>query len=85
MGMGTTLPIGEQTRERLEDLRGDDFRSWDAFVNFLADEHERYQAQVNDPNTADIVARLDRLEDGVATVEERTGEIERTLEEVTRR
>jgi hypothetical protein len=83
--MGTTLPIGEQTRERLEDLRDDGFRSWDAFVNFLADEHERYQEQVDDPNSGEIVARLDRLEDGVATVEERTGEIERTLEEVTRR
>lgn len=33
----TSIPCGEQTRDRLEDLRGDKYKNWDAFLNHLAD------------------------------------------------
>lgn len=76
MAMGTTLPCGDRTRDRLEELRGDDFQSWDAFLNFLADEHERCES--GGATDSDLAVMQDSLE----IVEERTGRIERQLEEL---
>ncbi len=44
----STLPCGTSTRERLEELRGDDFRSWDSFLNYLGDLFEEYNDEYRD-------------------------------------
>jgi hypothetical protein len=79
----TTIPCSETTHERLEDLRGGDFRSWDAFLNALADAYE-------DDGTDDLGVAgstisgpvLDDIQKSLETVETRTGRIEKTLEDL---
>mgnify|MGYP000344252145 CR=1 FL=1 len=76
MGMGeTSIPCREETRDRLSDLRGNEYKSWDAFLNHLADEFNGDGADVSG---------LDSMGRSIETVEERTGRIERLLEDLTR-
>lgn len=80
----SSLPCGTSTRERLEEMRGENFRSWDAFLNYLGDMFEEYDEEYANSGFDDGVADLESLASSVETVEERTGRIERTLEELQR-
>jgi len=72
----TSIPCNEATRDRLDDLRDGQYKSWDAFLNQLADDW-----QGESDTTVD---GLDSLARAMETVEERTGRIERTLEDLQR-
>jgi len=80
----TSIPCGESTRDRLDELRGDEYKSWDAFLNHLADVWEQseptYEATI--PEGSD--SGFEDIAEAVETIEERTGRIERTLEDLSR-
>jgi hypothetical protein len=71
----TSIPCREETRDRLDALRDGQYKSWDAFLNHLADVWEQ-----RDEATAGEFAGLESLESSVETIEERTGRVERILE-----
>lgn len=97
----TTITVQEETKERLSDVRGEDFKNWDAFLNDLADYYQQNVEPVYavgsdqpvDSITTDTddgldlgfdMDTLDSIQSSIETVEQRTGNIERTLEDLQR-
>lgn len=95
--MGTSIPCQETTRDRLKDIRDGEFRSWDEFLHALADTYEgldttdaESEVEIDAAQQLELAA-IDGLEDtfgsvesSVETIEERTGRIERQLEDLQR-
>lgn len=75
----TSIPCTEATRNRLRDGKTSGV-SWDRYLNDLLDAAERADDYEN--SSTDVTVEL---ADAVKTIEERTGRIERTLDEVTGR
>jgi hypothetical protein len=80
----TTIPCKDETRDRLAELRGDQYSSWDAFLLELADAWED-DAEVpegflaiQDADAEDI----EHIKRSLETVEGRTGKIESILEKL---
>lgn len=74
MGEQTSIPCSREARDAHAAQKPDDV-SWTDYLLALADERE----------IATVDPDLERIEATLATLEERTGRIERTLEEVTGR
>lgn len=52
----TSIPVNEDTRELLDDLRGDEYRNWDAFLKACAAAYKRKGfATVHEVGSDDIV------------------------------
>jgi hypothetical protein len=61
MGMAeTSIPCSESTLERLRELRGEDSKSWDVFLNIMADVCEKRNDE-NDAPEIDTQALVDDL------------------------
>jgi len=73
----TSIPCREATRNRLDDIRGGRYRSWDEFLNDMADTFEDGDGGVETGDVPEIAR-------SVEAIEERTGRIERTLEDLQR-
>lgn len=71
----TSIPCEEETRDRLTELRGDRYKSWDGFLMHMADVWEQ-----REQDSDDDFAGLESLEASVQTIETRTGRIEREIE-----
>ena len=79
----TSIPCGEQTRDRLEDLRGDEYKSWDAFLNHLADVFEDGDAVVSEEGAHELmeeIATLVEPEQGMVDDEQLAREVARQVD-----
>jgi len=73
----TSIPCREDTRDRLRDDKTSGV-SWDRYLNDLLDAAERADDHANGAE----VDGFDSLASSVEAIEQRTGRIERTLEEM---
>lgn len=75
----TSIPCTEEARDRLAKQKPDDM-TWSEFLRGAAGDDV-----VGSPRVGEVADELASVQDAIATVEERTGRIERMLEEVTGR
>lgn len=99
VGMGqTSIPCTKEVRDELAETKPDGM-SWSEYLIALRDESDQLKQSFQDDVNPDLVAeqvvdllsaelltvdQMDRIEDAVTTVEQRTGSIERTLEGMKR-
>lgn len=70
----------EAARDELRDEKPDEM-SWSEFLLQLSG---NWDGETSNGTPSDIDGQLDRIEASVATAEERTGDIQRTLEDLQR-
>lgn len=80
----TSISVQEDTRDRLDDLRGDKYRSWDVFLNELADAYEAGAGSGGGLGSVDVdelasavAGRIDYAELSNRTAEEIEGRMTR--------
>jgi len=79
----TTINIRTDQHEELEELKIHENESFADVVGRLLDAFNG-DGTATDVDLAELQAQLDRIEDAANTAENRTGSIERQLEEMTR-
>lgn len=79
--MGTSIPCRDETRDRLREVRGDDFRSWDEFLVALADVYEQTDEVEETPPGGPEITEADA--DQLAQIREELEKIpQRTADEL---
>ena len=76
--MGTSIPVTEAVRDELRDEKPED-KSWSDFLSQLAG---NYDGGVSGDIPAEVREQLDRIEASASAAEDRTGSIQRTVEDM---
>jgi len=73
----TSIPCTTDARDRLAEMKPDDM-SWSEFLYGVAEDTE----PIGRPQADEVAEELTAIKEALETVEERTGRIERTLEDL---
>lgn len=79
----TSIPCREDTRERLKDLRGDEYQNWDALLNDMADAWEQSPHSIDIDEFVNLLTSANEP-DTTLEVQELVDELQKTQELVER-